>query len=208
MKGQEFSWFIGEVREVNDPEGLNRVKVLPFSYYNKDVGNEYLPWSTVMMPNTLASFQGTGGNHQLVIGSYVVGFFRDAPACQDAVVMGSIATQTKGVSDIPEGANVDNKIYTTEAGHTLHVNNEDGSESIDIKHSSGSYIRLESDGSISINGNTNITGTLHATGDISTDAGNKPTLATHKHTEIPGTGGASSPSVPKVYTSVPDVEII
>jgi len=121
--------------------------------------------------------------------------------------MGSIATQTKGVQDIPSGADINNKIYTTEAGHTLHVNNTDGSESIDIKHSSGSYIRLESDGSISIKGNTNIAGTLHATGDISTDAGNKPTLATHKHTEIPGTGGASSPLIPLVYTSIPDEEI-
>ena len=187
MKGQEFSWFIGEVREVNDPTGLNRVKVLPFSYYNKTVSNEYLPWATVMMPNTLASFQGTGGNHQLVIGSYVVGFFRDAPACQDPVVMGSIATQTEGVQDIPKGADVDNKIYTTEAGHTLHVNNTDGSESIDIKHSSGSFIRLQSDGSIFVKGNTTIDGTLHAIGDISTSAGNKPTLATHKHRQVGGT---------------------
>jgi len=150
MKGQEFSWFIGEVRDINDPEGLNRVKVLPFSYYNKDISNEYLPWSTVMMPNTLASFQGIGGNHQLVIGSYVVGFFRDAPACQDAVVMGSIATQTKGVQDIPSGADINNKIYTTEGGQTLSINNEDGKESIRVEHPSGSSITMTPDGDIVI----------------------------------------------------------
>ena len=150
MKGQEFSWFIGEVREINDPEGLNRVKVLPFSYYNEKVTNEYLPWATVMMPNTLASYQGTGGNHQLVIGSYVVGFFRDAPACQDAVVMGSIATQTKGVPDIPEGANVDNKIYTTKGGLTLHIVDTDKKESLEIKHPSGSYIKMHDNGNIEV----------------------------------------------------------
>ena len=150
MKGQEFSWFIGEVRDINDPEGLNRVKVLPFSYYNKDISNEYLPWSTVMMPNTLASFQGIGGNHQLVIGSYVVGFFRDAPACQDAVVMGSIATQTKGVQDIPAGADINNKIYTTEGGQTLSINNEDGKESIRVEHPKGSSITMTPDGDIVI----------------------------------------------------------
>jgi len=124
--------------------------VLPFSYYNKDVSNEYLPWSTVMMPNTLASYQGTGGNHQLVIGSYVVGFFRDAPACQDAVVMGSIATQTKGVPDIPEGANVDNKIYTTRGGLTLHIVDTDQKESLEIKHPSGSYIKMHDNGNIEV----------------------------------------------------------
>jgi len=150
MKGQNFSWFIGEVREINDPEGLNRVKVLPFSYYNKTVSNEYLPWSTVMMPNTLASFKGIGGNHQLVIGSYVVGFFRDAPACQDAVVMGSIATKTKGVEDIPKGADVDNKIYITKGGLTLHIVDTDNKESLEIKHPSGSYIKMHSTGDIEV----------------------------------------------------------
>ena len=154
MKGQEFSWFIGEVRDVNDPQGLNRVKVLPFSYYNKEVSNEYLPWSTVMMPNTLASYQGIGGNHQLVKGSYVVGFFRDAPACQDAVIMGSIATQygtgDDAIKDIPKGADVNNKIYTTEGGQTLSINNEDGKESIQIKHPSGSFITMHSTGDIEV----------------------------------------------------------
>jgi len=173
MKGQEFSWFIGEVRDINDPEGLNRVKVLPFSYYNKTVSNEYLPWSTVMMPNTLASFQGIGGNHQLIAakaktetepetpGSYVVGFFRDAPACQDAVIMGSIATQydtgevddkgnPKYKKDIPDGADINNKIYTTEGGQTLSINNKDGKESIRVEHPTGSSITMTPDGDIVI----------------------------------------------------------
>ena len=166
MKGQEFSWFIGEVRDINDPEGLNRVKVLPFSYYNKTVSNEYLPWSTVMMPNTLASFQGIGGNHQLIAakaktetepatpGSYVVGFFRDAPACQDAVIMGSIATQygtgDDAIKDIPKGADINNKIYTTEGGQTLSINNKDGKESIRVEHPTGSSITMTPDGDIVI----------------------------------------------------------
>ena len=43
MKGQPFSWFIGEVIVVDDPEGLNRVKVIPYGYYNKNVSAEFLP---------------------------------------------------------------------------------------------------------------------------------------------------------------------
>ena len=155
MKGQEFAWFIGKILDNNDTENLNRVKVLPYGYYNDTVTAEQLPWSTVMMPNTLASSEGIGGNHQLDIGSWVVGFFRDAPACQDAIVMGSIATSTNGNPDIPSGADVHNKIYTTKAGHTLHVNNEGGQEFIEIKHGKHPQtcsIRMTPNGNIEIQG--------------------------------------------------------
>lgn len=161
MKGQPFSWFIGKVVDVNDPEGLNRVKVIPYSYYNKKIGPEFLPWSTVLMPNTLASLEGVGGNHQLMVDSWVVGFFRDAPACQDAIIIGSLASRVDSGKvddngkkiynkDLPEGADVNNKVYTTEGGHTLHINNEDGKESINIKHSTGSYITMHPGGEIEI----------------------------------------------------------
>ena len=48
-----------------------------------------------------------------------------------------------------------------------------------------------------------INGTTHSTGDVSTDAGNAPTLATHVHEEIPGTGGSGSPSPATTMTSKP-----
>jgi hypothetical protein len=37
------------------------------------------------------------------------------------------------------------------------------------------------------NNNLTITGTTHSVGDVSTDAGNAPTLATHKHKQTGGT---------------------
>lgn len=165
MKGQQFAWFIGKVVRVDDPEGLNRVKVIPYDYYNDDVAGKkvegkytlesLLPWSTVMMPNTLASYKGTGGNHQLVIDSWVVGFFRDAPACQDAIIMGSLASMTEGTEDIPKGADEFNKIYTTASGHTLHISNKEGGESILIKHGTKPEkcsIEMTPDGNINIKG--------------------------------------------------------
>jgi hypothetical protein len=118
------------------------------------------------------------------------------------MVMGSIATQTNGTQDIPTESSVDNKVYKSKAGHLIEIDNEDGGERINIKHKSGSYILMKTDGTIEINGNTKVLGTLHATGDISTDAGNAPTLATHTHTEVPGTGGASSPTPTEQETSV------
>lgn len=168
MKGQPFSWFIGKVVDVNDPEGLNRVKVIPYSYYNEEVEKEFLPWSTVLMPNTLASHKGVGGNHQLMVNSWVVGFFRDAPACQDAIIIGSLASKQTNdsgeeVKDLPEGADVNNKVYTTEGGHTLHINNEDGKESINIKHSTGSYITMHPGGEIEIRSAPNTPISLNGT---------------------------------------------
>ena len=155
------------------------------------------------------------------VGSWVVGFFRDGPSAQDPVVMGSIATQTDGTKDIPTEAQVSgntNHVYKSQSGHVIEVDNTTGSERINIKHKSGTTINIPADGTVFINssnttvditgnttvhGNLRINGTTHSTGDVSTDAGNAPTLATHIHEEVPGTGGSSSPSPATTMTSKP-----
>ena len=158
-KNGSFTWFIGEVRDINDKENLNRVRVLAYGYYDgvKNKGTSTkpdwsdLPWATVMMPVTSASIQGNGGNHHLEVGSWVVGFFRDGPSAQDPIVMGSIATQTKGTKDIPTESSVDNKVYKSKAGHLIEIDNKDGSEEIRITHGKkDSHIKMKSDGSIEI----------------------------------------------------------
>ena len=90
-----FTWFTGVVEDVDDPEKMNRVKVRCFGYHTDDLGKiptRNLPWATVMMPNTSASISGIGTNHRLMMGSWVVGFFRDGPSAQDPIVLGSIAS--------------------------------------------------------------------------------------------------------------------
>ncbi len=200
--GGEFAWFTGIVKDINDPEHLNRVKVNCLGYYDEAKDDE-LPWATVVMPVTNASIKGNGGNHHLEVGSWVVGFFRDGPSAQDPMVIGSIATQTDGTKDLPTEASVDNKVYKSKSGHLIEIDNTSGSERIKVAHKSGSHILMKTDGTIEIKGNTNVIGTLHATGDISTEAGNSPTLATHVHEEIPGTGGSGSPTPSTVMTSEP-----
>ena len=104
-KNGMFTWFMGEVEDINDKENLNRVKVRCFGYYdNPEIKTADLPWATVMMPTTSASLKGNGANHHLEVGSWVVGFFRDGPSAQDPIVMGSIATQTDGTQDIPSNS--------------------------------------------------------------------------------------------------------
>lgn len=246
--GGQFAWFIGEVRDIDDPLKLNRVKVMPYGYYDERVPTEHLPWATVMMPNTSANKAGIGENHSLLVGSWVAGFFRDGPSAQDPLIIGSIASKTQGTTDIPVETQQNypyNKVHKTESGHVIEYDNTPEEERIqithkedhslrmlngsvrlrhrdnhtltmdenivEIKHKTGTIIRVENDGTININasndvvnidGNTTITGTLHVTetthsvGDISTDAGNGPTLATHKHKYNPGPGGPTDASVP------------
>ena len=150
-KNGVFTWFIGSVEDINDPEGLNRVKVRAYGYYDSsEIKTEHLPFATVMMPVTSASIKGNGGNHHLEVGSWVVGFFRDGPSAQDPVVMGSIATQTDGTKDLPSDASVDNKIHVSKAGHKIEIDNTDGSEQIRITHKTGSYIKFLEDGTIEL----------------------------------------------------------
>ena len=142
-----FVWFIGEVKEIDDPKNLNRVRVLAYGFYDgvKNKGTSTnpdwsdLPWATVMMPTTSASIKGVGGNHHLEVGSWVVGFFRDGPSAQDPIVMGSIATQTDGTIDVPSNSSVDNKVYESKAGHRIELDNTEGKEKIIIKHGKTGY---------------------------------------------------------------------
>jgi len=221
----KFTWFIGVVEDVNDPDLMNRVRVRAYGYHNNEknkLATADLPWATVMMPTTSASVKGIGSNHELIVNSWVVGFFRDGPSAQDPIVMGSIASQTDGVIDIPTEAQLNpptNKVHKTEAGHKIEFDNTSGSERINIQHKTGTTINIAADGTVFVNasnttvditgnttihGNLLVNGTTHSTGDVSTDAGNAPTLATHKHKYAPGTGGASSPTPSTTDSSVPD----
>ena len=211
--GGDFAWYIGKVEDVNDPKFLNRIKVRALGWYDDAIETADLPWATVMMPATSASFKGVGSNHELVVGSWVVGFFRDGPSAQDPIIMGSIATQTEEIIDIPTEAQLNpptNKVHKTEGGHLIEYDNTDGAKRINIQHASGTTININNDGTVEINavndivnidGNTTITGTLHVTGAQTNDetitaqgevTGNSVTLSGHTHTDTPGLGAGTT----------------
>ena len=152
--GSHFTWFIGSVVDIDDPLLSNRVKVMPYGFYDETIDKSHLNWSTVMMPNTSSSYKGFGSNHELMVGSWVVGFFRDGPSAQDAIILGSIASSTDGTIDIPEEAQLNpptNKVHKTEAGHLIEVDNTSEAERIHIKHTSGTYILMHPNGDIEHN---------------------------------------------------------
>lgn len=157
--GQQFTWFTGIVEDVQDPEYMNRVKVRCLGFYDAEVSVDDLPWATVMMPCDTASMQGNSTNHQLEIGSWVVGFFRDGPSAQDPLVMGSIASQTAGVRDAPleHNGDYDDKYIKTKAGHRIRFNNSDGREKVEIFHgTNNSRISMDEYGGVDIQSNSQI----------------------------------------------------
>lgn len=227
--GQHFTWFTGIIEDIKDPLILNRVKARCIGFHSMDkaiLPTEDLPWATVIMPNTSASYQGIGANHHLEVGSWVVGFFRDGSSAQDPMIMGSIATQENGVKDIPSEsqlADPTNKVYRSKAGHLIELDNTEGSERIAITHKAGTTILIDDVGGVhidaindivNINGNTTITGaltvtetstltkaittteSLTATGEVT---GNGIDLSTHKHTgsATAATGAVSDTGAPK-----------
>lgn len=143
--GGQFAWFIGEVRDIDDPLKLNRVKVMPYGYYDERVPTQHLPWATVMMPNTSANKAGIGENHSLLVGSWVAGFFRDGPSAQDPLIIGSIASKTQGTTDIPVETQENypyNKVHKTESGHVIEYDNTPDSERIQITHKEDHSLRM------------------------------------------------------------------
>ena len=198
--GGQFDWFIGVVEDTNDPKKLNRVKVRCFGYHTDDLAEvkvEDLPFATVMMPSTSPSVEGIGQNHQLLSGSWVVGFFRDGPSAQDPIILGSIMSFTEekidtslgfqgtygnkeGTSDVPtevDSANA-NQVTKTVGGHLIELDNTSGEERINVKHKSGTTLLIDKDGGVHVNaindivtidGNTTITGKLHVTEEQTND---------------------------------------
>ena len=171
--GGQFEWFTGIVKDIDDTDNLNRVKVHCLGFYD-NVPTADLPWATVVMPVTNASIKGNGSNHHLEVGSWVVGFFRDGPSAQDPMVMGSIATQTEGTQDIPTESSVENKVYKSKAGHLIEIDNTDGGETLRVTHAKGAVITIDKDNNLSIT-NTGTT-SINSAGAITITSAIKTTI--------------------------------
>jgi len=231
--GGQFAWFTGVVEDINDTEYLNRVKVRAFGYHSDDtaeVPTDALPWATVMGTTLNAGHKGVGSNHQLVIGTWCVGFFRDGLSAQDPIIMGTVASsQPDGTLDLPTEAQVSgntNAVYKSTAGHLIEIDNTLNASRIMVTHKKGTSILIDNDGAVTIDaskgstvpggavitliGNTRIDGTLHcektitADGDVKADLDGTPiSLQSHKHDTKALQSGSSTIRSEKPATSAP-----
>ena len=113
-----FTWFVGVVEDINDPEEVSRVKVRVLGHHTSkksQLKTNQLHWATVMMPNTSASVSGIGFSpHGLVNGSHVFGFFMDGEYAQYPVIMGSWHGIPQEAPDPNVGFNDPDGVYPKE----------------------------------------------------------------------------------------------
>lgn len=148
--GGDIQLFYAFVESISDPEKLGRVQCRAVGWHTDDkniLKTEDLPWATVLLPTTSASYKGVGRTHELEVGSCVFGVFRDGSSAQDMLVLGSISTRTEETPDIPELARLapsypNNKVHRTNAGHTVEYDNTEGSERIQITHKDNHILRM------------------------------------------------------------------
>ena len=94
-----FVWWIGEVRNVDDPLRMGRVKVRIFGWHTSDpndatatIPDNDLPWAHPVLPISGPAGQGTNLWFDKVKnkGEWVVGFFADSESGQFPLVFGRI----------------------------------------------------------------------------------------------------------------------
>tara|TARA_B100002019_G_scaffold277741_1_gene277874 strand:+ start:12859 stop:13761 length:903 start_codon:yes stop_codon:yes gene_type:complete len=91
--GDETRWFVGVVKDINDPVELGRVKVRIFGIHSEnveDISDGDLPWAQVAVPITEGGSSGIGTNTGIKPQAQVYGIFLDGKASQLPLVLGSI----------------------------------------------------------------------------------------------------------------------
>ena len=104
--GYNFTWFIGEVEDRNDPLKLGRVRVRCFGWHSSDKELQpatQLPWANTIQPVTGPATTAAG----LTKGVWVFGFFLDGNKAQRPMVLGHIPGYrfgSPGESELPRAA--------------------------------------------------------------------------------------------------------
>ena len=91
--GDNTRWFIGVVKNINDPLELGRVQVKIFGIHEgtkEDIPDTDLPYAQVVMPITEGGVKGLGNTVGLQVNARVFGIFLDGKHSQDPLVLGSL----------------------------------------------------------------------------------------------------------------------
>ena len=91
--GDDVRWFMGEVKSIQDPDELGRVRVRIFGIHSgraADVADTDLPWANVVLPVTQGGTSTTTQATGIQIGAKVFGIFADGRHSQIPIVLGSI----------------------------------------------------------------------------------------------------------------------
>lgn len=169
-----FFWWFGIVEDRKDPEKLGRVRVRVYNFHGDktDTPTNDLQWAFIIMQPTSASNQKVGLSPTgLMEGSTVFGFFADGQNGQMPMVLGSLpGIPDKDVSkhDVTPLARENNsinksligpepsssygslypfnRVYQSESGHVIEIDDTPNKERIHIYHKTGTYTEINYDG--------------------------------------------------------------
>lgn len=150
-------FYRGTVENNIDPEQFGRVQVRVMGIHDSgsDVSTAALPWAEVSGGTDFGLVNGVGVTSVLRIGTMVWVFFNN-----DDFNYPVVFATIKGASDINDvakGSYGNSATIKTASGHIIELGDAGGAEKIEIKHTSGSKIIFQADGTIlieSVNGIT------------------------------------------------------
>lgn len=99
--GDQSRWFIGIVKDIQDPLELGRIRVRIYGIHpdkTTDAEDDDLPWAQVVVPITEGGSSGIGTNIGIKLQSQVYGIFLDGKDSQLPLVLGSIPKYEKPIS--------------------------------------------------------------------------------------------------------------
>ena len=121
-----YTWWVGEVEDIEDPSQIGRVKVRILGWYTgmndeqaylKELPTTILPWATVLLPCDQPQTKATGTTTELQPGAWVLGFFLDGEEAQLPCVLGAFRGFQQQKSDafttIADGTVAEKKKTTT-----------------------------------------------------------------------------------------------
>lgn len=151
-----------------DPNKFGRVQVRVFGIHDagSSVSTSALPWAEVSGGTDFGLIDGVGVTSVLRIGTLVWVFFNN-----DDYNYPVVFATIKGASDInsvAQGSYGNIATIKTASGHIIELSDASGAEKIEIKHTSGSKVVMQADGSILIDSVNNMN--LVAAGDANITA--------------------------------------
>ncbi|NDG29047.1 hypothetical protein EB118_02975 [bacterium] len=169
-----FFWWFGVVEDRKDPEKLGRVKVRVYNFHGSKVETPTndLQWAFIIMQPTSAGFNKIGLSPTgIVEGSTVFGFFADGQNGQMPMILGTLqGIPDKDVNkhDVTPLARENNtinksligpeppssygsvypynKVFQSESGHVIEIDDTPNRERIHVYHKKGSYTEINQDG--------------------------------------------------------------
>lgn len=169
-----FFWWFGVVEDREDPDKLGRVRVRVLNFHGTKVETptEDLQWAFIIMPSYTAGFEKTGISPTgLMVGSTVFGFFADGAEGQMPMILGtiqgipdkdvskhdvtSLAREVNSINKSTLGPEPPsdygtkypfNRVYQSESGHVIEIDDTPSHERIHLYHTSGTYTEINKNG--------------------------------------------------------------